>query len=156
MESTLEIIPDFITPEYENELLGKIVKGTRKRGKHRNSIQRFGSNAPYKGNIVSKTIPDYLSKLKQFIDFDSVTVNEYHPGQSISAHIDSPESGDTIRVISLLSDAVMVFELGSEKHSVVLPRRSLVSISDNLRWKWKHSILPVKEFRYSIVLRKSS
>lgn len=62
--------------------------------------------------------------------------------------------GETI--LSLMNEATMVFEKGKTKHSLVLPARSLVQMKDEIREQWLHSILPVKNTRYSIVFRCSS
>lgn len=86
---------------------------------------------------------------------DSITINEYHKGQSISPHVDSKSSGEVISVLSILSEATMVFRKGVSKETVLLNPRSLVQMRGEIRNLWEHSIEPVKSTRYSIVFRCS-
>lgn len=86
---------------------------------------------------------------------DSVSVNEYLSGQGIAPHIDSRESGRTITVLSLVSEATMVFSKGEEKKRIELPPRCLLQMRDEARIIWKHAIEPVKHTRYSVVFRCS-
>lgn len=154
---------DFITLEEEQELLSHIEPTNIKKTKSRNSILRYGSNLPYKSNVVSKTIPVYFDVLlKKLVvgEFvakrpESVTVNEYKAGQEITAHIDSQLSGDVITILSLLSDATMVFAYQKEKKFVTLPARSLIQMKREIRYDWTHAILPVESLRYSLVFRCS-
>lgn len=85
---------------------------------------------------------------------DSITVNEYYKEQSIAPHVDSQTSGNIISILSLITDAIMVFEKGKERHEVLLPARSLMQMRGEIREEWAHSIKPVKNNRYSIVFRK--
>ena len=157
----LKLILNFITEEEEKTLVEKFPKFTQKTTKGRNSIQRFGSDLPYKSNIVSKKIPEHLIFLsdrimeQNLLDVapNSISINEYCIGQSITPHIDSKTSGKIITILSLLSDATMVFEKNKINQSLVLPARSLVQMSGEIRNEWMHSIKPVENFRYSIVFR---
>lgn len=74
---------------------------------------------------------------------DQLIINEYLPGQGIAEHIDcEPCFGDIVASLSLGSGCTMDFtEVATEvKRSVFLPRRSLVIISEDARYKWKHGI----------------
>jgi alkylated DNA repair dioxygenase AlkB len=166
MEKLIELgflfIPDFITVDEEKMILDSIKKSEAKKKSDRNSIQRFGSTVPYQSHVVSKTIPEYFNfVLDRIVERnihdsrpESVSVNEYHVGQAIRPHIDSRGSGEKISVISLLGDAIMVFEKGDEVIKVDLPPRCLSQMSGVVRHEWMHSIEPVKASRYSIVFRK--
>lgn len=161
----LTIVDDFISEEKESSLLEVIddKKNHVSKRKDRNMIKRYGSDVPYRANMVSQTIPDYLNDvgLKIFESGfvlkkpDSISINEYLVGQEIRPHIDSPSSGDVIIVLSLLSNAQMKFNIKNEFFIVELKPRSLVIMKKEIRYKWMHSILPVKEKRYSIVFRCS-
>lgn len=159
------IIYDFITPDQETELIKNFkVSSFKKNTKSRNSIQRFGSNVPYKGSLVSKTIPEYFNfLLDKLIDQslvavkpESVTINEYLAGQGITPHIDSKGSGEVITVLSLLSSAEMVLSNKKLQHTVELPPRCLCQMRDEIRHIWQHSVKPVASTRYSIVFRCSN
>lgn len=159
----LSVVLDFITEDEETEILNNIVVGIKKKINSRNTIKRYGSDLPYKSNIVSKNIPDFLESLcsklleNKLLDIkpDSVTINEYLRGQCIKAHIDSITSGDVITTLSLKNNAVMRFKQKREEFTVELPRRCLVQMRNEIRYKWEHSIDPVENDRYSIVFRCS-
>ncbi|OMO63809.1 Oxoglutarate/iron-dependent dioxygenase [Corchorus capsularis] len=113
--------------------------------------------------------------------FDQLIVNVYHPGEGICAHVDLMRFEDGIAIVSLESSCVMHFtqvEEGSdiieqgEKHShigkipVLLTSGSLVLMSGEARYLWKHEINRkpgvqmwegkelMQERRISITLRK--
>ncbi|MBO6676594.1 MAG: alpha-ketoglutarate-dependent dioxygenase AlkB [Rhizobiales bacterium] len=74
---------------------------------------------------------------------DQLIVNEYLPGQGISAHVDCvPCFGDVIASISLLSTCEMVFKKrgADQRRAVVLEPRSALFISGPARGKWTHEI----------------
>lgn len=159
----LKLVLDFISIEEESEILSNIdpPKKTTKSKLMRNSVKRYGSSLPYDNDIVSNKIPKYLDNISTKIlksgylpiRPDSISINEYLKGNSIAPHIDSKSSGDIITVLSLLSDTKMVFDRDGESFSIVLPRRSLVQLRDEIRYEWRHSVPPVSNNRYSIVFR---
>ena len=157
----LVLIENFLTEQEEIDIISCIPISPNVHTKNRNSIRRYGSNIPYKNQMESDSIPPYLDILctKIFDDGylpikpNSVSINEYLSGNSIAPHIDSIESGETITILSLLSEATMVFTKNDIKESIVIPSRSLIQLKNEIRYKWKHSILPVKSKRYSIVFR---
>lgn len=159
----LIIIEDFISKEQEETILKYHKSESTKSGDKRNNIQRYGSSLPYKGKMVSLDIPKYFQELSEKLVEqnilqeipDSVTINEYYPGQAIKYHIDSKTSGKIITVASLLGNATMGFQKGKEEFYINFPPRAVVQISGELRNDWKHCILPVEELRYSIVFRNS-
>jgi alkylated DNA repair protein alkB family protein 8 len=167
-ELGLSLYGDFLTPENELALLPKLlapVTFQRKETKDRTTIQRYGDCRAYSNCVVSSVIPPHFVELggrlleQNLIAYvpDSVTVNEYAPGDVIPAHIDAPIAGRVITVLSLASPATMVFKLAgtSAIHSVVLPPRSVVQMRRDIRFKWTHEILPVAAQRYSVVFRCS-
>ena len=76
------------------------------------------------------------------VPFDQMLVNEYLPGQGIAMHLDDAPFDRTVVSLSLLSDCVMDFEKIRDKthHSLLLERRSLLVLSDDARYGWKHGI----------------
>lgn len=78
---------------------------------------------------------------------DQVIVNEYQPGQGISAHIDcQPCFGETIASLSLLSACVMRFasQTVSRQMNLHLQPGSLLVLSGDARHGWTHAIPPRK------------
>lgn len=168
--NTLKLIEDFISPDEERDLVAIIELGIpdvsrRKTGGARNVIQRWGSSIPYRNDIVSDVIPAHFQVLinrlvaQQLVTTapDSVTLNQYLKKQAIFAHVDAIDGGEVITVLSLKSPAVMQFRHQHTGHmfTVNLPARSLVQISDEIRYNWTHEILPVENTRYSLVFRNS-
>ncbi len=163
----LEVVYNFISAEYELQLIADIesVLGepmNKSRG-GRSIIKRWGSAKPYNNFVSPHSTPEFLSNIAQrLVDErylgelpDSISINGYLPGEYIAPHIDSVDSGAVITVLSLLAKAEMTLEKGLEKIEVPLPPRTLLQLSDALRWDWKHSIHPVTSKRYSIVFRCS-
>lgn len=72
--------------------------------------------------------------------FESET--EYYPGQGINGHIDRVDSfGPEVASLSLGSDTVMTFTCGQQSVDVLLERKSLVVLSGDSRYKWKHGFV---------------
>lgn len=74
---------------------------------------------------------------------DQLIVNEYLPGQGIAPHIDCvPCFGPTVAVLSLGSTCLMEFsrpETG-EHAALLLAPRSLLVLTDEARYRWRHAI----------------
>ena len=74
---------------------------------------------------------------------DQVIVNEYQPGQGISAHIDClPCFGETIASLSLLSACVIRFasQKSSRHMDLLLQPDSLLVMAGEARHDWTHAI----------------
>jgi ribA/ribD-fused uncharacterized protein len=74
---------------------------------------------------------------------DQLIVNEYAPGQGISAHVDCPECfGPVICSMSLGSSCVMELSSvdGRRQEPVLLERRSLLALGSDSRTHWRHEI----------------
>ena len=150
----ITITPNFVDGAFEQEVL-KLVPYVPQRGEHRNQVLRYGEHNEAYHKMVSDKIPDVFLPLKDKLSFDSVTINEYYPNQSIPWHIDFKDIGKTISIISLLSDADIHFLYGKEKQTYRLPRFSFVQFSGDLRYKWKHRVV-ARDKRYSVVFRDST
>lgn len=164
----LRLHPDFLTESEEVELLMEIRMYMPARSRvgvyDRNAIVRFGSATPFK-DVRNTKIPEVFARQCAKLvagnytgaQPDSLTINEYYPGQAIKAHIDPPQCGPVITVLSLGSPATMVFtKEGEEAISVELPPRSLAQMRDVIRYDWQHEIKPVRDLRYSMVFRCST
>lgn len=119
-------------------------------------VQHYGYKYDYKARRITPdlkigAIPDWLTGLcdelydnKIFSKIpDQVIINEYQAGQGITPHIDCVSCfGETVASISLGSPCLMEFthiEIG-EKITQLLEPRSLVILSDEVRYNWKHAI----------------
>jgi alkylated DNA repair dioxygenase AlkB len=82
-------------------------------------------------------------------------VTEYSPGAPIGWHRDAPQFG-TVIGISLGSTSRMRFKpykAEGKPVGLTLEPRSIYLMRGPARWKFQHSIPPVKELRYSITFR---
>ena len=159
-----DLILDVISKEEEQELLSKLNKEDTdivSNKYDRSGLIRYGDSAD-SSYVKSEVIPDYLidlsNKLVEQKILDelpaSITINVYDKGSSIGPHIDRIEYGPVVTILSILSDAELVLLNNSKKINISLPPRSVIQLKGQYRNIWKHSILPVKEKRISIVFRK--
>ena len=151
----LTYIPNYITAEQEEEFLATIGKQVWS-SELKRRVQHYGYKYDYRARTVDQNLylgnlPDWLNPVAQKLhtegyfqrDPDQVIVNEYTAGQGISAHTDVVSAfGDTIASLSLGSGCVMQFSNPSTdvKHDIYLEPRSLIIMSDDVRYKWKHAI----------------
>lgn len=149
----LTYIPDFITRNEEAVLLAAIDEQPWLNDLKRR-VQHYGYKYDYKARAVAGdsylgVLPDWIGpiarKLKNEGLFqgvpDQVIVNEYLPGQGISAHIDCvPCFDQIIASLSLGSGASMQFTREREKRDLYLEPRSLVILSGPARYDWTHAI----------------
>lgn len=119
-------------------------------------VQHYGYRYDYKARQARRE--DYLGPLPElFLELaerltteghfhaipDQVIVNEYQPGQGISAHIDcQPCFGETIASVSLLSACVMRFasQTSSQQMELHLQPASLLVLKGDARHIWTHAI----------------
>lgn len=151
----LRYLPDFIDAETEAALL-TIIDQQPWLDDLKRRVQHYGWRYDYKARGITQdlrigAIPDWLDGLCQRLRAegifprtpDQVIINEYQPGQGISAHVDCvPCFGDTIASLSLGSACVMGFShvTTGEKQSHLLEPRSLLVLSDDARYHWQHAI----------------
>ena len=152
--SGLSYIPDFITAREERALMDEIdaqpwMDDLKRR------VQHYGYRYDYKargvfddsylgplpeflGGVAGELCPSFFSKHP-----DQAIVNEYLPGQGISAHIDcAPCFGEVIASLSLGSAVIMQFihPETNQKESLYLEERSLLVLSGDARYLWQHCI----------------
>jgi alkylated DNA repair dioxygenase AlkB len=162
----LELHENFVTEEEEKSLLKSIDRyewdTTLKR-----RTQHYGFKYDYKNRSISKD--QYLGPLPPWNDLvvqrmiekdlvkttpEQAIVNEYEPGQGISAHTDSGVFGEPIVSLSLGSDCVMIFSKGDQKVELFLKRRTLLILRGESRWYWKHEIPQRKTDTVSTIVFK--
>lgn len=154
--SGLKYIDDYITDHQHKWLLDTIDKQPWLDDLKRR-VQHYGYKYDYKARKVNRdmrigNLPKWLKRLSQKLHndghmenvADQVIINEYDPGQGISAHIDcEPCFGDTIVSLSLGSSCIMDFtykDMKGKKVSYLLEPRSLIVLSGDARNKWLHGI----------------
>jgi len=125
-------------------------------------VQHYG----YKYDYLSKSIdnkhylgplPSWLMKLSEQLHEqgtfaqipNQVIINEYLPGQGIAPHIDCPSCfGIDICSLSLGSSCIMSFTKDGNKVDSLLKPNSLISLSGDARYLWKHSIASRKTDKF--------
>jgi alkylated DNA repair dioxygenase AlkB len=119
-------------------------------------VQHYGYRYEYKARQARRedylgSLPDLLQHLAERLTSeghfqavpDQVIVNEYLPGQGISAHIDcQPCFGETIASLSLLSACVMRFasQKSSRQMNLLLQPDGLLVLAGEVRHEWTHAI----------------
>ena len=149
-------IENYITADEQDALLAHVDNGLWLDDLRRR-VQHYGFKYNYRARKVDMSmrvgeLPIWLKGLSEKLHqdeympevADQVIVNEYLPGQGISAHIDcEPCFKDTIASLSLGSGCVMNFTNKldrTQKIPVWLEPRSLVVLSGKARYAWLHSI----------------
>ena len=152
----LRYIKNYITADEHDALLAHVDNGLWLDDLKRH-VQHYGFKYNYRARKVDMSmrvgeLPEWLKRLSEKLHqdeympevADQVIVNEYLPGQGISAHIDcEPCFKDTIISLSLGSSCVMDFTNKldrTQKIPVQLEPRSLVVLSGEARYGWLHSI----------------
>lgn len=150
----LGFLPEFIDLAAEVNLLQKI-DGAPWSSALRRRTQHYGYRYDYTKRTVDRS--DWLGPLPEWAESlahrlrtdvpmalpDQLIVNEYQPGQGIQAHVDcEPCFGETIVSLSLGADYEMSFEriVDGSMTSLYLARRSVLVLSGEARYGWKHGI----------------
>ena len=140
-------ISDFISKAEEQALINHIDAQDWMNDLKRR-VQHYGYRYDYKARAVTKDtylgpLPDWLLPVAEKLPFkpDQAIVNEYRPGQGISAHIDCvPCFGERIASVSLGSGAIMQFSKDGAREELYLEPRSLIMLSEDARHRWMHAI----------------
>jgi ribA/ribD-fused uncharacterized protein len=118
-------------------------------------VQHYGWRYDYKAHTIDPSaylgpLPTWTKPLVERLIGeghmsapDQLIVNEYAPGQGISAHVDCPECfGTVICSMSLGSSCVMELSSvdGRRQESLLLERRSLLALGSDSRKHWRHEI----------------
>jgi alkylated DNA repair dioxygenase AlkB len=151
----LTLSDDWIGKAEESQLLKQVDVGTWRNDLKRR-VQHYGFRYDYRARSVSSAdylgpLPGWLAALAgRLVDIgafssppDQVIVNEYLPGQGISAHVDCvPCFGETIAILSLGCSVVMTFQCAATgaRREMALPACSLLTLSGPARYDWLHGI----------------
>jgi alkylated DNA repair dioxygenase AlkB len=143
-------------PEDEAESLVREIDAAPWRTDLKRRVQHYGYRYDYKTRQARREdylgpLPDLFQHLAERLTSegqfqtvpDQVIINEYQPGQGISAHTDcQPCFGETIASLSLLSACVMRFaSLRSSWHmDLLLQPNSLLVMAGEARHDWTHAI----------------
>jgi len=163
-------VPGYLDPAEQEELLA-VIDEQPWRSDLKRRVQHYGYRYDYTRRTVSRDqylgpLPDWAARLAERLradrhvpdDLDQLIVNEYEPGQGISAHVDCvPCFGGTVVSISLGSACVMTFSHRgpAAKVDVLLEPGGLLVMAGPARYEWLHAIAARKSDRWNdqILLR---
>jgi len=157
--SGLILLQDFVTDEIEQKLLALLnwdeCKMKNRQVKHFGYEFIYGQNTVDFRNPLEKKVPVECDELWSLLDEkcpklkgfrpDQLTVNKYEPGNGIPSHCDTHSVfEDPIISLSLGASIVMEFKdpINGKHCSKLLPRKSLLIMSEESRYGWTHGITP--------------
>jgi len=151
----LTYLPNYLNVDQQNTLIEAIDQQNWMNDLKRR-VQHYGYRYDYRRRTVTPDmylgkLPGWLSPIAKKIYADAhmpaiadqCIINEYQPGQGISAHVDcEPCFGNVIGSISLGSACVMVFQHRSngQKAELQLEPGSMVIMTGEARYDWTHAI----------------
>ena len=161
MISGLSYFPNALTEEQEQALLQELDGPEAEWRPHTDSknsrrVQHYGYRYDYKRRTVSDPttpIPAHWADLfpSTHSEWNQVILNEYLPGQGISAHTDSLAYGDVIQCYTIGSGATMRFtpedkedKEDKERRDIYVEPRSLYVMTGEARYQWKHEMVSCK------------
>src|SRR3954454_5455784 len=151
----LRYLPEYVEESEEEGLLAAIdaqpwLTDLKRR------VQHYGYRYDYKARKVDPSM--YLGPLPAWAQSlaarlvadehmplapDQLIVNEYEPGQGITAHVDCvPCFGPVVCSVTLGSSCAMKFSAGADERRewLLVERRSLLVLAGPARYDWRHSI----------------
>jgi alkylated DNA repair dioxygenase AlkB len=147
----LQYIPEYLDRETHDRLMaaadghpwqtsvdhGVQVYGHHYSHRHR-AAYRIGDLPPWVSALAMRLWRDGLLPSVP----DQMVANDYPPGSGIFGHVDQAVFGDTIASVSLGSTCVMQFSNSGDtrKEELLLEPRSVLVLSGEARWAWKHEI----------------
>lgn len=151
----LQYIPDYVDAAREAALLATLDREPWS-AELRRRVQHYGYKYDYRSRQVTPEmhvgpLPDWALDVARDLNrrglmsqvADQLIVNEYEPGQGIAAHVDCvPCFGDTVTSLTLGSSCVLEFTHAKTKEKVplFLQPRSLVVMTGEARYDWRHAI----------------
>ncbi len=147
--------PVFLTPQ-EQETLLAAVDARPWQNDLKRRVQHYGYRYDYKARRIDLSmrigeLPDFAVPVAQRLVHDGLMtqipdqliVNEYEPGQGISAHIDcEPCFGPSIVTVSLgwAYEMDFIHAHTHETKTILLAKGSALGMTGEARYQWRHRI----------------
>lgn len=157
---TVYYIPNYITAQDEEYLLGQIYSQPKERWSQlqysNRRLQKWGGEVTKNGLENVEVLPPWLEKISEMLSKEKITskktnhvlLNEYQPGVGIMPHTDGPLYHPYVVILSLGSQTVFEFfkDYAAYKEENTLAKllvepRSLLIFSDDAYSKYMHAIL---------------
>lgn len=150
----LVLIEEFVSEEEEAELRAEIDLGDWESSVKRR-VQHHGYAFNYqtlKHDLTAPVgpLPEYALKIlarcadrgyETALECGQLTLNEYPPGVGIAYHCDTHSAfEDDLYVLSLGASIVLEFRQKDRKCPILVPPRSLLIMTGESRFGWKHGI----------------
>jgi alkylated DNA repair dioxygenase AlkB len=146
-------LPDYISQEAHDQFLLVVDQHPwRPSVDHDVQVYGYSYNHKQRAAIHVGELPGWAVPLAQRLHHEGhirsvpnqLVVNAYPPGAGIFEHIDQSVFGDTVISVSLGSMCTIRFshEDSARCEEMVLEPRSLLVLSGESRWQWKHGIPP--------------
>ena len=149
-ETLLNEVHKYLSKLKSNPYFNSI--GQTKNANLRRKVIQFGYEYVYSTHSVRKLdreIPSLLLKMINYIEYpnkitiNQCIINEYLPGDGISAHIDAECFGPAIFCFSFGTEGIMVFtnQTSHDLYYQQVPNNSLYTMERESRYVWKHEML---------------
>ena len=151
----LKYVPDYLT-DHQHEWVVNRLDREPWLGDLKRRVQHYGYKYDYRARKIDYSLrigelPDWLQRLSEKLHrdghmpaiADQVIINEYTPGQGISAHVDcEPCFKSTVLSMTVSGGCIMDFVHKWDKTHVplYLEPKSIVILSGDARYKWTHAI----------------
>jgi len=149
--SGIEYVPGYLDQQTHDRLLSAVdQRPWQISGDHR--VQVYGYHYDHEKRAAYRIgeLPPWATPLARRLRQDGfvpsipnqLVANDYQPGAGIFDHIDQAVFGNVVVSVSLGSTCVMRFTQSDADGSrdVLLEPRSVLVLSGEARWRWKHSI----------------
>jgi alkylated DNA repair dioxygenase AlkB len=150
MISGLRYLPEYLDRRVHDDLIGAADRGQWLMwNDHPVQVYGYGYSRAKAGAVRIGDLPPWASELAERLWRDcllpaipdQLVVNDYPPGTGVSPHIDQEVFGDVVASVSLGSSCVMEFSKeGRVPEELLLEPRSVVVLSGEVRWAWRHAI----------------
>jgi alkylated DNA repair dioxygenase AlkB len=159
----LTYLPGYLEPQQHDQLTA-VIDSLPWLTELERRVQHYGYRYDYRKRRADRSLylgplPDWAAALACRLhregwfdrEPDQLIVNEYHPGQGISKHVDCvPCFGGSVVSITLGSTCILEMGHGKTKQKVclLLHPRSAVILQGDARYRWTHAIPARKSDRW--------
>ncbi len=146
-------VPDYLTDTEHDQFIAVVDQSAWLRSlDHDAQVYGYSYSHRLRAATHIGELPDWATGLARRLREDGhiealpnqLVVNSYKPGEGFWDHIDHAVFGETVVSLSLGSPCIMQFshERPARSEGLLLEPKSLLVMSGQGRWEWKHGIPP--------------